>query len=210
MQGVYITAEMVRKIFSLFILFLVHAHLYSQTIPVDLYQTLKNLHYPPTHWILVVSVKKQTLYLFKEGKLVNQYIIATAKNGTGQQEGSEKTPLGLHCIASKYGSKARPHTIFRSRKDTGRICSANSRPNEDLVVTRILCLDGLEEGINSGIDASGCNVDSGRRFIYIHGTNHEEDLGSPTSKGCIRMSSKDIIELFDKVPEGSLVWISLI
>jgi lipoprotein-anchoring transpeptidase ErfK/SrfK len=179
-----------------------------QTIPIDLYQTLKKLHYRPTSSILVVSIDKQTLYLFKEGSLLKSYLIATAKNGIGQEEGSEKTPIGLHVIGSMYGKSADPFTVFRSRKDTGKIWKPGTYVGEDLVLTRVLCLEGLEEGLNQGLDSKGCNVDSAKRYIYIHGTNHESDLGHPSSKGCIRMANFDVIELFDQVKEGSLVWIA--
>lgn len=196
-----------RFILAVFIV-LMPSFMYSQTIPIDLYQTLKKLHYRPTSSIIVVSIDKQTLYLFKEGSLVKSYLIASAKNGVGQEEGSEKTPYGLHLIGSKYGFLAQPFTIFRSRKDTGKIWKPGTYLGEDLVLTRILCLEGLQEGINQGFDKSGKNVDSCKRYIYIHGTNHEADLGTPSSKGCIRMKNDDVIELFDEVKEGSLVWIA--
>lgn len=194
---------------GLFLLFFaVHSLGFSQTIPMDLYQTLKKLHYRPTSSMIVVSIDKQTLYLFKDGSLVKSYLVATAKNGVGQEEGSEKTPIGLHVIGSMYGKSSDPCTIFRSKKDTGKIWRPGTYTEEDLVLTRILCLEGLEEGINQGVDGKGKNVDSYKRYIYIHGTNHEDDLGHPSSKGCIRMANSDVIDLFDQVKEGSLVWIA--
>lgn len=178
-------------------------------IPGSLYQALKKEHLAPTEVILVIDTSHQTLSLYKMGKIVQSYSISSAKNGNGQEEGSEKTPLGLHAICSKYGEGARPYTIFRARKNTGEIWSSKKKyRQDDLVLTRILCLQGLEEGVNLGKDSKGTTVDSELRLIYIHATNHEEDLGSPASKGCIRMSSEDIIDLFDQVPIGSLVWIT--
>jgi lipoprotein-anchoring transpeptidase ErfK/SrfK len=196
------------KILFLTIILFFNCSIFSQTIPVDLYQVLKKFHYRPTSSIIVVSIQKQTLYLFKEGVLQKSYLISTAKNGVGQEEGSEKTPIGLHLIASKYGQKSPPFTIFRSKKDTGKIWDKDKQVDEDLVLSRILCLEGLEEGRNLGKNHLGVTVDSFKRYIYIHGTNQESQLGAPNSKGCIRMANNDILELFEEVSCGSLVWIA--
>jgi lipoprotein-anchoring transpeptidase ErfK/SrfK len=208
MNTIYTVFVMAIKILFVTITLFFNCSIFSQTIPVDLYQVLKKFHYRPTSSIIVVSIQKQTLYLFKEGVLQKSYLISTAKNGVGQEEGSEKTPIGLHLIASKYGQKSALFTIFRSKKDTGKIWDKDRQVDEDLVLSRILCLEGLEEGKNLGKNNLGVSVDSFKRYIYIHGTNQEAKLGAPSSKGCIRMANNDILELFEQVSSGSLVWIA--
>lgn len=176
-------------------------------IPYKLYHTLKELHCPPTFYILVVNVNHQTLSLYRQGKVIAKYKVSTAKNGVGQKEGSGQTPLGLHRMVSKIGEGAPPYTIFESRLDTGVIWHPDSKRKDDPVLTRIFLLQGLQEGYNSGRDADGTLVDSFERYIYIHGTHREDLLGTPASHGCVRMSNRDIIALFDRIPEGTLVWI---
>jgi len=123
------------------------------------------------------------------------------KYGTGNRWGSNKTPLGLHRIVSKIGRNASKGTIFRRRRNTGKI--ARGRREGDLITTRILRLAGLEKGRNKGK-----GKDSFQRCIYIHGTSEDNLVGKPVSHGCIRMKNRDIIELFDLVKRGSLVWIN--
>lgn len=198
--------------------FLVHLHIFIffsflftsslHAIPSDLYQVLKESKIPPTPFILVVCANNQTLSVYKKGSEIKKYKISTSKKGLGQIVNSEMTPLGLHRICSKFGGNADPYTIFRARKNMGEIWSSKKKyKTDDLVLTRILCLEGLQEGHNLGSNEKGLCVDSHKRLIYIHATNHEEDLGKPASKGCIRMSTSDIIELYDEVPDSSLVWI---
>ena len=115
-------------------------------------------------------------------------------------ESSHGTPPGVHRIARKIGGGAPAGTIFNERVSNGEIWKPGQHTEEDLILTRILTLEGLEEGINSG---SG--VDSLARYIYIHGTNHEAEIGKPASGGCIRMTTADIIDLFDRVEEGDPV-----
>lgn len=178
-------------------------------IPAPFWQSLKKLDQPLTPYVVIVTVKDQMLSLFKNNRVISTYKISTSKYGIGSRINTQKTPTGLFKIAQKIGKDAPSGTIFYARADSGEICKPNSTAyqSEDLVLTRILWLDGLESGINKGKDKSGKCVDSFERYIYIHGTNHEKKLGSPSSHGCIRMSSKDIIELFDQIPEGTLVWI---
>src|SRR5262249_9656658 len=124
---------------------------------------------------------------------------STAANGIGGQEGSNRTPPGWHRIHSKIGAGAESGTVFESREPTGRVWRGENEA-ADLILTRILRLDGLEAGVNRG---SGC--DSLERYIYIHGTNHEDTLGRPGSHGCVRMANADVIELFDRIREGDPV-----
>jgi L,D-transpeptidase-like protein len=176
--------------------------------PRDYETKLGELRVQPTEYTIMISVPEQTLTLFRAGKNIATYKISTSEKGTGQIENTNQTPLGLHRVSAKIGESAPTGAIFKARENTGEICAPGSDCNEDLILTRILRLEGLEEGFNKGRDRRGQLVDSFKRYIYIHGTNHEEKLGTPASHGCIRMANADVIELFDKVPDGTLVWIA--
>jgi lipoprotein-anchoring transpeptidase ErfK/SrfK len=153
---------------------------------------------------IVVDVATQRLYLFEKGALVAAYPVSTAERGTGNREGSMRTPLGLHRVAEKFGGNAPPGMIFRGRRATGEIAEiltgADERAQGDEVTSRILWLEGLEPGVNRGGE-----VDSRRRYIYIHGTPEEGRVGRPASHGCVRMTNADVIELFERVEVGALV-----
>ena len=154
---------------------------------------------------VIVDVSEQKLHLIKEQKVLRSYPVSTSRYGTGNQRGSEKTPLGTHRIKEKIGKDAPLGALFRGRKRTGELAPiyGDRTPMKgDLITTRILWLDGQEEGANKG-----AGVDSHERYIYIHGTPEEGFIGVPRSKGCIRMRNGDIIELFEEVPEGTLVQI---
>ena len=129
--------------------------------------------------------------------------ISTARNGAGELMDSHCTPRGKHKVRAKIGSDAPTNTVFRGRRPTGEVYSQELRmrnPNSDWILTRILWLSGLEPGFNR----LG-NVDSMRRFIYIHGCPDDDPIGVPGSAGCIKMRNKDVIELFDRIPVGTLV-----
>ena len=146
--------------------------------------------------IIRISVPDQRLDLFSGDALLASYPVSTSRFGLGSEEGSMKTPLGKFKIGEKIGANAPSGTIFRSRIP---LASDDAPPPaDDLVLTRILWLDGLEEH----------NANTRKRFSYIHGTNHEEDIGQPVSHGCIRMKNADLIALFDRVPLGAEVVIS--
>lgn len=152
-----------------------------------------------------ISVKDQKLYLFKGKKAVKAYPVSTSKYGIGNLQGSNRTPLGRHRIARKIGSGAPLYTIFRERVQTSKTIRPNLTRTPvpgDYITTRILWLEGLETGKNRG-----GQVDSFKRFIYIHGTPDEGLIGTPASHGCIRMKNKDVAELFDFVPFGAAVYI---
>ena len=178
--------------------------------PEAIESKLKELNLEPTEYIVLVSVSDQKMALFRGGESIGTYKISTSKKGTGQIENTMQTPLGLHRISEKIGASAASGAIFKAREDTGDICPPDSDAHRgaDLILTRILRLEGLEEGHNRGRDRRGQLVDSFKRFIYIHGTNHEEKLGTPASHGCVRMGNADVIDLFSRVPEGTLVWIA--
>lgn len=135
-------------------------------------------------------------------KIIKGYLISTSQFGSGSKVGSNKTPLGLHKIASKIGRNASFGAIFKRRRNTGKIAKIN-KDGGDLMTTRILRLEGLQKGINKGK-----GIDSFKRCIYIHGTPEEKLIGKPASHGCIRMKNRDIIELFDLAKRGTAVKIT--
>ena len=154
---------------------------------------------------IIVDISEQRLYFYNNDNLVQSFPVSTSKYGEGQIENSFKTPLGLHEIKEKIGDKAPINTIFTARENTNKIAEIliNSNDTEDdFVTSRILWLDGLENGINRGV-----GVDSYSRYIYIHGTHEEGLIGQKASHGCIRMFNNDVIELFDMVSEGTKVQI---
>ena len=156
----------------------------------------------PGAWerLLVVDVPRQRLVLCDAaGRGLAEYPVSTAAAGIGGQEGSLQTPPGWHRIHARIGAGAPAGTRFVSRAPSGEVWGGEPR-EEDLILTRILTLEGLEDGVNRGPGR-----DSLERFIYLHGTNHEDALGRAASHGCARLSNADVIELFDRVREGDPV-----
>ena len=149
---------------------------------------------------------RQKVKQLKNHQVNKSYSISTALKGIGQNKNSFQTPIGTHYIRAKIGKDLPPLSIFEARRPTGRIWNkedAESHPNQDWVLSRILWLSGKELGVNR----LG-SVDTMQRFIYIHGTPDESQLGEPFSHGCIRMSNDDVIELFDLVSAGTIVLIN--
>ena len=152
---------------------------------------------------LVVSIVKQTLTHYQDTQLICTYQISTGKNGLGEIEHSECTPRGIHRIHSKIGRWAPENSVFVARRWTGEIYTPElhrQHPDRDWILTRILRLAGCEPGINKGGE-----VDTLKRYIYIHGTPDSTELGKPGSRGCIRMRNQDLIELFDRVSLNTTV-----
>ena len=151
-----------------------------------------------------ISITNQELILRDDNGVIKTYKISTSKFGEGSTENSFKTPLGKHEIKKMIGKNVPAGGRFIGRVYTGEIFPIYSDQEiyvkEDVVQSRILWLSGLEENINKGKE-----IDSFARYIYIHGTPEEWLLGTKGSKGCIRMSNQDVIELFDKVHEGMIV-----
>lgn len=145
---------------------------------------------------MIVSVYDQRMLLVKEGSPVKSYRISTSKFGVGDRPGSNCTPLGRLQIARKIGDQAALGTVFKGRKPTGEVLRPNS-PGRDPVVTRIMWLTGTEAR----------NRNAYGRTIYIHGTPEEYRLGRPASFGCIRMSSRDVADLYDRVGHGADVFV---
>lgn len=152
-----------------------------------------------------VSVADQRLRLLENESLLGEFPVSTALNGVGEQEGSGCTPRGHHRIAACIGDHESLNSVFVGREPSGEIYNAElaaAYPDRDWILTRILWLDGQEQGVNCG-----AGVDSKQRYIYIHGTPDTEPMGVPKSHGCIRMRNEDLIELFDQVGVGTEVWI---
>lgn len=153
-----------------------------------------------------INVTKQQLQLLDEdGHLLHQYSVSTSKYGTGSENGSEKTPLGLHRIKEKMGGAMPVNEVFIGRVPHGNLDECKERGvdlPDDVIMSRIMWLEGMEPGRNQG-----GYMDTYQRFIYIHGTNHEDSIGTPASIGCIRMRNDDIVDLFRQVEIGSEVLI---
>lgn len=153
---------------------------------------------------IIISISKQQLTLLDDqNNIVKQYAISSAKNGTGQENGSFCTPLGKHVIRAKIGAGQPTNTVFIRRRPTGEIYTpelGRQYPNRDWILTRILWLSGCEPGYNR----LG-TVDTMRRYIYIHGSPDSVDMGKPGSIGCIRISNHNLLELFDLVSVGTTV-----
>ncbi|HEB83241.1 MAG TPA: L,D-transpeptidase [Gammaproteobacteria bacterium] len=153
-----------------------------------------------------IKVGEQQLYLYDEnGEQLAQYPVSTSKYGTGNRNGSEQTPLGLHRIRDKLGGAMPVNEVFIGRIPHGSLEECIERGvdlPDDVIMSRILWLEGMEPGRNQG-----GYVDTYQRYIYIHGTNHEDKIGTPSSIGCIRMRNQDVVDLFRQVEVGSEVLI---
>ena len=149
--------------------------------------------------LLLVDIERQRAHWIEDGRVIWSAPVSTSSRGIGGEAGSEKTPPGWHRVCARVGAGAAPGTVFKSREPTGEVWRGAARA-DDLILTRIVTLDGLEDGINRGPGS-----DSFERYIYFHGTNQESLLGKPASIGCIRLSNADIVSLHDRVREGDLV-----
>ncbi|MBU0601880.1 MAG: L,D-transpeptidase [Gammaproteobacteria bacterium] len=153
---------------------------------------------------LVIDIATQWMQLFDNaGVMVRRYRISTARNGAGEQNGSFRTPRGRHVIRARIGAGQPENTVFVRRRPTGEQWSpalAESHPGRDWILTRILWLSGCEPGFNR----LG-QVDTMRRYVYLHGSPDTVEMGVPGSIGCVRMRNRDIVELFDLVDAGTPV-----
>jgi lipoprotein-anchoring transpeptidase ErfK/SrfK len=153
-----------------------------------------------------IDIATQSLVLLEDGETRRRYRVSTALRGAGEDEGSERTPRGLHLVRAKIGAGLPRGAVLSGRRPTGEIWSPELQarhPSRDWILTRILWLSGMERGRNR----LG-SVDTMRRFIYIHGSPDPVPMGRPGSHGCIRMRNDDILELFDAVPVGTRVHIA--
>jgi hypothetical protein len=146
---------------------------------------------------------------FQDCALRKSYVVSTSLRPPSNVQDSLGTPRGLHEIAEKIGAGSPPGIVFKARVSTGKHFGEFDAGEQakNLITTRILWLRGLEPGLNAGRNAAGEVVDTHDRYVYLHGTNHEERLGTPFSGGCIEMNNLEIIALFDEVRVGDLVWI---
>jgi len=158
----------------------------------------------PTPVCLIVNLSKQRLQLYRDGALCRTFPVSTSRNNPSCVQNSEGTPTGLHEVADLIGDGEPRGMVFRGRVPTGKRYWEESETEQEknLITTRILRLRGLEEGQNAGP-----GVDSFERYIYFHGTNHENRIGTRASGGCVLLSNRDIEELFESVDLGSLVLI---
>lgn len=160
---------------------------------------------PNTTKRIEIYINRQHLYLYEGDDVIFDAAIATALNGAGEVSGSECTPRGRHVIRARIGEGCAPNTVFVARRPTGEIYTPELRaqyPDRDWILTRILWLCGTEPGRNRF-----GNVDTMRRYIYIHGAPVEDPMGIPSSHGCIKMRNSDVIELFNMVEIGTPVLI---
>jgi lipoprotein-anchoring transpeptidase ErfK/SrfK len=150
-----------------------------------------------THHSIIISAPDQRMIVLRDNVKIAEYPVSTSKFGLGDTRGSNATPIGRLRIEKKFGAGVPAGTVFKSREATGEIIAVDA-PGRDPIVTRILWLKGLEDRNRNAYD----------RFIYIHGTPEERNVGQTASYGCIRMKSRDVIELFDTVGVGTRVFIS--
>ena len=155
-----------------------------------------------------VSIREQRLWLSDgNGKVILDTSVATARNGPGERINSECTPRGSHVIRAMIGRGCPENTVFRGRRPTGEIYASwmkKQYPERDWILTRIMWLSGSEVGLNRLGD-----VDTMRRYIYIHGSPADDVMGVPSSHGCVKMTNADVIALFEQVDTGTPVTIEV-
>jgi lipoprotein-anchoring transpeptidase ErfK/SrfK len=151
-----------------------------------------------------IDIPEQRLRLLDHsGRTLREYLVSTSSRGPGEKNGSFCTPRGKHIIRARIGAGLPENTVFVKRRPTGEMYSpelAARHPGRDWMLTRLLWLSGCEPGFNRLGD-----VDTMRRYIYIHGSPDTAEMGKPGSIGCIRMRNRDVIELFDLVEAGTPV-----
>jgi hypothetical protein len=170
-------------------------------------KTCARLGIKPGERVLAVRISTATLQFFRKGELVKSYVVSTSRRPPSNIKGSLGTPRGLHEIAERIGAGQPPGMVFKSRVSTGRhfseLSEDDAAKDNNLITTRILWLRGLEPDVNRGGD-----VDTYSRYVYVHGTNQSQRIGEPLSAGCVLMRDLDIIELYEEVRPGDLVWIT--
>ncbi len=153
---------------------------------------------------IIIHIGSQRLELYDDrGSLLRSYVISSALKGTGQRRGSFCTPLGRHIVRAKIGAGQPENTVFVGRRPTGEVYTpalGAAFPGRDWMLTRILWLSGCEPGHNRLGE-----VDTMRRYIYIHGSPDSVPMGEPGSIGCIRMRNADVTDLFERTPVGTMV-----
>jgi len=145
---------------------------------------------------MIVSVRDQEMLLLRDDRPVKSYKISTSKFGVGDTPNSNRTPLGRMKVAKKIGNGEPAGAVFKSRRPTGEVLAPNA-PGRDPIVSRILWLTGTQSA----------NRNAFRRYIYIHGTPEMYRLGTPASYGCIRMGTKDVVDLYNRVGTGAEIYV---
>lgn len=153
-----------------------------------------------------MRIATQTLQFYRGGELVRAHPVSTSLKPPCNVRDSLGTPRGLHEIAERIGGEQPAGMVFKARRPLGRHFS-ELEDNGNLITSRILWLRGLEPGHNAGNSAGGDVVDTYARYVYIHGTNREDLIGQPQSAGCVLMTNRDIVALYEEVRVGDLVWI---
>jgi lipoprotein-anchoring transpeptidase ErfK/SrfK len=172
----------------------------------EMSERLAGLGLPVAEDCIVVSIDQQKLWILSKEAL-STFVISTARAGVGCIQDSLQTPYGLHRVSEKIGSGADAGMVFKARKATGVHWQDWPTPEDNLITSRILWLEGMEAGVNAGTNAAGQVVDTKARYVYLHGTNQVAKLGQPNSHGCILLSDADIINIFEIIPVGTPVLI---
>ncbi len=197
--------------FAIYLILLFSIITFSQTnykeigYKIDEYFSSRNITKPDT--LVFIDISLQKLFFITDTIIQKQYEISSAQAGASffAELRSNKTPLGLHKIESKIGDSLPIGNIIKMKKildsvgiifRTGDIIPSDI---EDIIMTRVLVLEGSEKGINKGKSSKGKIIDTFYRGVYIHGTNNEADIGKTNSHGCIRMRNNDIVELYEMV-----------
>ena len=167
-------------------------------------KTYTRLGIKPAERVLLVRIGACTLQFLRKGEVVSTYTISTSRKPPSNIKDSLGTPRGLHEIAERIGAGQPPGMVFKARVPTGRhyFELPDEKAELNLITSRILWLRGLEPGVNRGGD-----VDTYERYVYVHGTNHEDRIGEPLSSGCVLMRNREIVELYEQVRTGDHVLI---
>ena len=167
-------------------------------------EAARSLDLDETEGVILASIQRQEMFLMVKGKSVKQWVMSSSKRLPSCFQDSLGTPWGLHEVNEKIGDGEPLGMVFEGRKAIGQIyedCDP-AKKAKNLITTRILRLRGLQAGLNSG-----AGMDSFERYIYVHGTNHENKLGKPSSSGCLQLSNLDVLELYELVCDGTHLWI---
>lgn len=170
-------------------------------------KTCLRLGIKPADRLLWVRLSTQTMQFYQKGELLRAYPVSTSLKPPSNIQDSLGTPRGLHEIAERIGGEQPAGMVFKARQPTGRHFSEHE-DNGNLITSRILWLRGLEPGVNAGVSADGEVVDTYKRYVYIHGTNREDRIGQPQSAGCVLMTNREIVALYEEVRVGDQVWIT--
>lgn len=169
-------------------------------------KSCERLGIKPADRLLLVRISAQTLQFFRGGELVRAYPVSTSTKPPSNLKDSLGTPRGLHEIAERVGGEQPLGMVFKGRRPTGKHFLEHE-DNGNLITSRILWLRGLEPGVNAGRNAAGQIVDTYERYVYLHGTNREDQIGQPQSAGCVLMTNRDMVALYDEVRVGDQVLI---